>query len=402
MAKHRRLLALIAAVLSSGGSAAAVSNSNNGRHRTRQQNIHQVRKYDSTRRRLQEEESPSVVDYDWAYDNGGEAGGETGGRRILIEQMSMSPTAPSAKPTSSPTSTIHTESMTMDVAEGKVRQETGNINQLAHVEDDNNKPAIIGGVLGGTMLLLMVMAGVYYARSERRQEKRQFKSSSSSSRKSSSMYQNIPSATSSQSQDKPSDSAAVLSFEHGVDDISTIGDPYIGEGNSINLLEQRADDTVGESMMSSEHQMHVFGVSGRRGHVEGGESTTISGGLTHSVGDDSTMEDVYRSPSGSDASYYRRRESPSTSKVLQLTVVAPAGKLGVVFDDHRTGDMPVVHAIKETSVLHGRVNIGDLLISMDEVDCRNVSAVQVSRLISARSNNPSRVLVLLRCSGAGV
>ena len=147
--------------------------------------------------------------------------------------------------------------------------------------------------------------------------------------------------------------------------------------------------------------MHVFGVSGRRGHVEGGESTTISGGLTHSVGDDSTMEDVYRSPSGSDASYYRR-ESPSTSKVHQFTVVAPAGKLGVVFDDHRTGDMPVVHAIKETSVLHGRVNIGDLLISMDEVDCRNMSAVQVSRLISTRSNNPSRMLVLLRGSGAGV
>ena len=66
MAKHRRLLALIAAVLSSGGGSAAAA-SNNGRHRTRQQKIHQrdankIRKYGSTRRRLKEEESPPVVD----------------------------------------------------------------------------------------------------------------------------------------------------------------------------------------------------------------------------------------------------------------------------------------------------------------------------------------------------
>ena len=49
-----------------------------------------------------------------------------------------------------------------------------------------------------------------------------------------------------------------------------------------------------------------------------------------------------------------------------MTVIVPAGKLGVVVDN-QTGDMPVVHAIKETSVLNGKVNVGDLLLSVDVV-----------------------------------
>ena len=80
--------------------------------------------------------------------------------------------------------------------------------------------------------------------------------------------------------------------------------------------------------------------------------------------------------------------------------MAPSGKLGIVIDN-QTGDMPIVHAIKETSVLHGRVNVGDFLMSVDEVDTRGMSAVQVSKLISSRSQNPVRKLVLMRGSGGG-
>jgi C-terminal processing protease CtpA/Prc len=64
--------------------------------------------------------------------------------------------------------------------------------------------------------------------------------------------------------------------------------------------------------------------------------------------------------------------------------------------DNPTRHIPIVHAIKETSVLHGRVKVGDLLLSVDEVDCRGMTAVAVSQLISSRSRNPNRTLRLLR------
>jgi len=78
-------------------------------------------------------------------------------------------------------------------------------------------------------------------------------------------------------------------------------------------------------------------------------------------------------------------------------VIALAGALGIVIDNV-TGDLPIVHAIRETSVLHGKVCIGDFLVSVDEVECRGLSAVQVSRLISGRIKNPGRRLALLRAS----
>lgn len=78
--------------------------------------------------------------------------------------------------------------------------------------------------------------------------------------------------------------------------------------------------------------------------------------------------------------------------------MAPEGKLGIVVDNPGM-DIPVVHAIKETSVLHGRVKVGDLLLSVDERDCRGMSPVAVSKLISSRSDNPTRTLVLLRRTG---
>lgn len=73
-------------------------------------------------------------------------------------------------------------------------------------------------------------------------------------------------------------------------------------------------------------------------------------------------------------------------------VVAPAGKLGMVIDTPN-GGMPVVHAIKDTSVLADRVRVGDRLISVDGEDCTAMTAMQVSKLISLKSEKPARVLV---------
>jgi C-terminal processing protease CtpA/Prc len=80
-------------------------------------------------------------------------------------------------------------------------------------------------------------------------------------------------------------------------------------------------------------------------------------------------------------------------------VVAPAGKLGMVIDTPN-GGMPVVHAIKDTSVLADRVQVGDRLLSVDGEDCTAMSAMQVSKLISLKSEKPARVLVFARSRAA--
>ena len=63
--------------------------------------------------------------------------------------------------------------------------------------------------------------------------------------------------------------------------------------------------------------------------------------------------------------------------------------------------MSMIHTIKETSVLRGKIRVDDLLITVEDVDFRGMSATQVTRAISGRSRNKESILVLLRgVSGA--
>ena len=103
-------------------------------------------------------------------------------------------------------------------------------------------------------------------------------------------------------------------------------------------------------------------------------------------GEDSTLEDIYENPvrDGENVFDY-------------ITVVAPAGMLGVVLNNP-TGDLPVVYDIKETSPLRQMIRVGDYLISVDEVGCRGMTSSSVSAFLSSRSQNPTRTLVLARGS----
>ena len=113
--------------------------------------------------------------------------------------------------------------------------------------------------------------------------------------------------------------------------------------------------------------------------------TTITGSKAMLFGEDTAFEDIYETPEGVG-------EIPSFDFI---TIVAPAGMLGIVLDNP-SGDFPVVHAIKETSPLHGNIFVGDLLVSVDEVDCRGMSPRAVSSFLSSRSQNPVRTLILAR------
>ncbi|KAL7551370.1 hypothetical protein ACHAWF_014568 [Thalassiosira exigua] len=309
---------------------------------------------------------------------------------------------------------------------------------ITETEENESKPAdppkqnltvyyIVGGALGGSLLLLIAVV-IWACRRKREDGKGhdalRSKASSPMSAKSAAspdptakvgggapappeeafptQQPRIP-----QSPPKPRPSppqtyfGTIESREGGEDDVSTLGDPYFGDG--VQAAEPRADETVAESMISSEQELYVYGVGRPRlmtggSGTKAGEQSTVGGDGTKSgqmFGDDTALEDAYRSP---ETSLGGGVSASSPRGAQRVVVEAPPGKLGIVVDNP-AGDLPVVHAIKETSVLNGRAGVGDRLLKVDEVDCRGMTAVQVSRLISSRSRNPTRTLVLLRGGG---
>ena len=78
-----------------------------------------------------------------------------------------------------------------------------------------------------------------------------------------------------------------------------------------------------------------------------------------------------------------------------LEIIAPPGKLGVVIDTPDNG-APVVHAIKDSSVIGNELQVGDQLIAVDDEDAQAMTAINVSKLMSMKSNNPTRKLTIIR------
>jgi len=116
-----------------------------------------------------------------------------------------------------------------------------------------------------------------------------------------------------------------------------------------------------------------------------GKSSNMASGASQSLfSDDVSFDANYQS-------------QPQTLKEERIDVVAPSGKLGVVIDTPDEG-APVVHAVKETSCIADKLKVGDKLIMVDDEDVSSMTAIKVSKLISRKSNNPTRKLTLLRTS----
>ena len=69
-------------------------------------------------------------------------------------------------------------------------------------------------------------------------------------------------------------------------------------------------------------------------------------------------------------------------------MVAPSGKFGLVVSSSPSKDTK--------SVLTRKVMVGDLLLSVDEVNCRGMTALEVSNSIASRRQKPETVFVLSR------
>lgn len=98
-----------------------------------------------------------------------------------------------------------------------------------------------------------------------------------------------------------------------------------------------------------------------------------------------------------DDSYNAQYDDPRAirGKEEVIHIFAPPGKLGVVIDTPDDG-APVVHAVKDTSVIADRIIVGDKLVAVDDEDVTSMTAIKVSKMISRKGANPSRKLTIVR------
>jgi len=189
-------------------------------------------------------------------------------------------------------------------------------------------------------------------------------------------------------------------FVEPQDEISTLGDPTYVVGMTMGTVEK--DDTVAPSIVSGDYDYaknygarptmppsvsdsgrasNLLGSIDGSGRGEGSSADLSAFGLAKM--DSSLFSD--------DVSF----EQQFTDLETRIEIVAPAGKLGMVIDTPHAA-VPVVHAIKETSVLADKVQVGDRLMSVDGEDTTGMTAMQVSKLISLKASKPSRILVFAR------
>lgn len=74
-------------------------------------------------------------------------------------------------------------------------------------------------------------------------------------------------------------------------------------------------------------------------------------------------------------------------------VFAPAGPIGIVVDT--TKDGPAVHSLKATSPMLGLINPGDLIVGLDDMDTRAMTAASLTRLMAQKANQKERKITLL-------
>lgn len=73
-------------------------------------------------------------------------------------------------------------------------------------------------------------------------------------------------------------------------------------------------------------------------------------------------------------------------------VMAPSGKLGIVIDT--TVDGPVVHHVNESSALKGKIFPGDIIVGIDNVDTRAMSASAITALMVKTAHQKRRLTIL--------
>ena len=69
--------------------------------------------------------------------------------------------------------------------------------------------------------------------------------------------------------------------------------------------------------------------------------------------------------------------------MITVEVIAPPGRLGVVFKGDETGPGHSVHKVRDSSDLAGQLLPGDMVVSVNEIDTSTYDHDQMAALLSS-------------------
>jgi len=174
------------------------------------------------------------------------------------------------------------------------------------------------------------------------------------------------------------------------EDISTIDDPLMRQMPS-------AEPSLLEGGGYGDQSVATVDYDYSKAYGGGGASVVSSAGGTMGDTTRQTGEAAAAATLSALGAESQFRSNEGGTREDTIVIDAPAGKLGVVIDTPDDG-APVVHAVKDSSVIADQIQVGDKLIAVDNDDVRSMTAIKVSKLISKKSSNPSRRLTIIRTS----
>ena len=106
--------------------------------------------------------------------------------------------------------------------------------------------------------------------------------------------------------------------------------------------------------------------------------------------DDTAPQDYSKTPG----------EPGSTPAMITVEVIAPPGRLGVVFKGDETGPGHSVHKVRDSSDLAGQLLPGDMVVSVNEIDTSTYDHDQMAALLSSQGNQERKLVVMRPAASA--
>jgi len=152
------------------------------------------------------------------------------------------------------------------------------------------------------------------------------------------------------------------------------------ESEAASEPESASDYTPSQPGTANDNMSYTYSLDA--GNVENPSlNTDTSGGIPTMTGggESTTLDD-------------QTTEFSARPNMVSRKVLAPPGKLGIVIDTTLEG--PVVHRVNDGSPLDGLVFPGDIIVAIDEVDTRAMSASAITALMVKTAHQERNLTVL--------
>jgi len=300
----------------------------------------------------------------------------------VVDSRPAVPATPTTAPTPSTTTGILTKTATptTDATNGDDTPRRRSPISADDDDDDALSTGALGGIVVAAVLLAVVGAVGFGYRSA---FMKPFKLASSSEQSETSVEDSVapPKAVEEEEAFPEKDASVVsVSLSSSSNDQSDTMDSEACSSKGLPLAQRSYTEDVSTLTMGSE----IVDKSDDMSYAYSLEAGTSQG----------TTASVARTGGGSVSEYTSTSESESnlTSRLFSRTIVAPPGKLGIVIDTTLEG--PVVHTVNSQSPLAGTLFPGDIIVAVNDVDTRAMTASAITALMLQTSLSQRTLAVL--------